>query len=100
MFSKNSSPKFRKMEYFKKLLIFQQGTLCTRKIKKNTQKIFFIIGEMKFSSHKLKKILYFFSKERFLYFRRELAKPENQKFLLFLQRFFPYFRMTANDAVK
>ena len=36
---------------------------------------------MELSSHKLKKLFL----KNFLYFRRELAKPKKQKFLIFLE---------------
>ena len=46
---------------------------------------------MEISSPKLKKLLYF---------RRELAKPEKQKFLKFLEKVLPYFGMIADQIVK
>ena len=55
---------------------------------------------MKLSSPKLKKLI-FFLKQNFLYFGREVAKPEKQKFLYFSKKkFFPHFGMTADQAVK
>ena len=50
-----------------------------------------IFREMEISSPKLKKLLYF---------RRELAKPEKQKFLIFLEKVLPYFGMIADQIVK
>ena len=46
---------------------------------------------MELSRPKLKEFLYFFVKKKFLYFKRELAKPKKQKFLIFseMERFSP-----------
>ena len=61
-----------------KLLIFQEVTFWARKIKnKSTLKKLLIFGKMELSSSKLKKLLWF---------RKELTRPENQKFLIFLEK--------------
>ena len=52
-----------------------------KKLKESTPKKIIIFHEMEFSSYKFKK-LYFFE-NFFLYFRKELAKTEKQKFLTF-----------------
>ena len=52
----------------------QEGTSQVQKIKKPTLKEFLIFQEMAFSSPKLTKLLIFFCKQFFLYFRRELSK--------------------------
>ena len=59
-------------------LTFQEGTFRARKTKKNILKKFLKFLEIELSSS------YIFCKSSFLYFRRELAKPEKQKFLIFL----------------
>ena len=66
---------FRKRNFLKNL--FQEVTLRAWKKKNKPYLNFFIyiFQEMELSSHKLKKLTYF---------RREFAKPENQKFLIFL----------------
>ena len=36
-----------------------------------------------------------------LYLKRELAKPEKQRFLVFLQKkLFPYFKMNTDQSIK
>ena len=66
------------MESPENLLIVQEETFRphTHTQKKNTLKKFLLFQEMKLSSLKLKKL------------RKELAKPENQKCVIFLFTFF------------
>ena len=64
---------------FKKTSYISGGNFPSSKNKKNTLKKFLIFREMELSSLKLKKLLYL---------KRELAKPENQKFLIFRFTFF------------
>ena len=71
---------FRKMKLFKKHSIFQEGTSRARKIKKPTLKNFLYFGKWN--------CLALRSAKFFLYFRREHAKPENQKFVIFCFTFF------------
>ena len=72
-----------------KITKIQERTFRAQKIKKHSEKISYI-REMEHSSPELKQLLCFF-KKKFLYFRRHLAKPEKQKFLVFL---------TVDEAVK
>ena len=65
---------FLKTEYFQ----------APKNIKKPTPKKSLIFQEMEFSSTKLKKNSYIFYIKNFLYFRKELTKPEKQKFRMFL----------------
>ena len=77
---------FGEWNFLKKLLIFQEGTFRARKIKKSGLKKCLIFREMELSSSSLK-TLYIFSEKKFLYFRRKLAKPEKQKFLMFREKY-------------
>ena len=60
------------------------------------KKVFLKFWEMELYGPKFKKLLYFFEKELFIYFRRELSKPKKQKqstlkkFLILLQKSFPH----------
>ena len=86
IFRETETPKFfftfqdAKLSYIsgngntKKLLIFQEVTFRTRKIKKSTLKKFLSFQETELSSLKLKKRLIF---------QKELPKPENQNFRIF-----------------
>ena len=89
-----SSPELKK-------LIFQEWTFQAQKIKKKPlRKIYYILGNG-LSSPKFRKLLYFFQKIFFLYFKRKLAKPKNEKFLVFLKKeLSPCFTVTADQALK
>ena len=77
---------FRKCNFLKKLILFQEGTFQAQKIIKNASlKKFLIFQEIQFSSPKLKNSYVFYKKISYI-FRRELAKLGKQKFLLFLQK--------------
>ena len=83
-----SCPKIKEVFIFSKTELcslknkkVQEETFRVRKIKIPALKKFLTFWEMELSSLKLK---------RLLYFRRELAKPEKQKFLIFLLTFFVF----------
>ena len=64
---------------------------CSKNKKIYSEKISYISG------NEILFFFYFF----FLYFKRELAKPEKQRFLVFLpKKFFPYFKMNTDQAIK
>ena len=76
MFWENRTLMFQEMELSSPITKrFREGTFRARKKQKPTLKKFLIFQEMELSNPKLKKFLIFFLKT-FLYFWRELAKPE------------------------
>ena len=61
--------------------IFQEENFRAQKVKKNYSEKISYFRKWKFLLSRLKKFLYFLKKG--LYFWRELAKPERQKFIIF-----------------
>ena len=85
-------------------LICWRTFISTSKNKKGKktrcEKISYISGNRIFEPQALD-TLTVFSIFFFLYFNRQPTKPKNQKFLVFRQKkFSPYFRVTADQAIK
>ena len=83
---------FWEMEIFFKKNIFGGNFASLKNKKKDTLKRFLIFREMEFSSPKHKRFLIFFLRKIFLAFQEGTYKAP--------QKFFLYYRITADEAVK